>query len=294
MPYVEPVVVRALQAGADELDGRTGGDRALAARVRAAAAQEAAHHREHRAWNQCLAARYGLVRIERWMARTARLLERRTLAQRIAFTAGFEAVAFATARWVDRRLLSQFRDVDAPAGRLFLWHLAEEVEHRGIAEELDVAVAGRTRRAASVAGLVAAVGILGWFTVVAALRMLWHDRRLLHPVALGRLAWWGVSYAFELLPTLTAVWLSGGVGDGRARGLLDPPWLAAWLAGADLTEGTVPALADPLEPLPPRADVPARAQAVPPAERAAIVVASAAATASATVASATGRIDQRS
>jgi predicted metal-dependent hydrolase len=289
MPHIEPAVARAMAEGAARLD-RGGGDPDLVVRVLAAEGQEAVHHREHRAWNEVLAARYGLTRIERWMAATGRRLDRSRLGRRLAFSAGFEAVAFVTARWVDRRLLSHFRGIDAPAARLFLWHLAEEVEHRGIAEELDRAVAGgRRRRAPQAAGMICALMILGWFTMLTAVRMLWHDRRLLHPVTLARLTGWALSYSFELLPALAATVATGGVGDGRRDGLVDPPWLTSWLRGEDLADLGVPAIVGPLAPQTAGSDPAEAAGRGRPA-----AAASDAPMAMATVATATGPIDQRS
>lgn len=297
MPHIEPAVARAMAEGAAHLD-RRGGDPDLVVRVLAAEGQEAVHHREHQAWNEVLAARYGLTRIERWMAATGRRLDRARLSRRLAFGAGFEAVAFVTARWVDRRMLSHFRGIDAPAARLFLWHLAEEVEHRGIAEELDRAVAGgRRRRAAQTVGMISALIILGWFTVLTAVRMLWHDRRLLHPRTLARLTGWAISYAFEVLPTLAATVTSGGVGDGRRDGLVDPPWLASWLRGEDLADLGVPAVVGPLAPQPAASDPdegPASDPAVTAGRGRPAAAATDAAMAMATVATVTGSIDQRS
>jgi hypothetical protein len=296
MPHLEPMVVATMREGAEHL----GPEHAeLAARVRAAAAQEAGHHRQHRAWNQVLGARYGLRHIERWMASTTRVLSRRSLRFRLSFTAGFETIAFATARWVDRRAVVHFQGVSSPAAVLFLWHLAEEVEHRDIAEELHSAVGGAASRRRHAVGMAAALLVLGWFAVLGAARMLAVDRRLLHPVAVARLAWWGVSFAFEALP-MAAAMCAGNHGGAAFQ---DPPWLRAWLDGTDPSAGTIPAFATSLAPpfgVDATGAVDQRSSAVGPAVGAAVgpavdaTVAAAAARPATTVKTATGRIDHRS
>lgn len=282
MPHVEPMVVRAMSAGAEQVAAT---DPDLAGRVRAAAAQEAGHHRQHRTYNQALAARYGLRRIEGWMGLTARWLDRRPLPFRVAFTAGFETVAFATARWVDRRAVHHFDGVDSPAATMFLWHLAEEVEHRDIAEDLHRAMSpghgGRLRHAA---GMISALIILGWFTILGVVRLLAVDRRLLHPVATIRLMGWGLSFAFEALPMATVACIRGGTGPALA----DPPWLRAWLDGTDPSAGTIAAFAADLR----GAGVPGRPSGSDHAS--ARHAAAMATTAAARVNAATGLIDQRS
>jgi uncharacterized protein len=235
MPHLEPLVVQTAREARVSLgpDSAVSPGADLAGRVDGYIAQEARHHVEHRRFNTIVAERYGLARIESWMATTARWLGRRSLAFRLSWSAGFETVAFVTARWVDKRATRLFNDVDELPAALFLWHLAEEVEHRDIADELVEAHGlGLVTR---LLGMFSALIILGWFTVLGAIRQMTVDRRVLNPFAWLRLVTWGISYAFEALPMLAMT-----IGKtSRTSQLLAPEWLAAWLDGQDPSGGTI-------------------------------------------------------
>src|SRR5687768_5521648 len=99
MPHVEPYVVRSTRAALPLLDPPL---RHLASGY---IRQEAAHHHQHRRFNDLVAARYrGVGALEVAMAACYRWLGRRGgLHFGVAFAAGFETVAFAASRWVDHR-----------------------------------------------------------------------------------------------------------------------------------------------------------------------------------------------
>ena len=90
----------------------------------------------------------GLRRIERLMAWTFGWLRRHTSDRfGLAFAAGFETVAFTAARWTAKRQQSLFAGADVQPSALFLWHLAEEVEHKAVAHDVYEATGGgRLRR----------------------------------------------------------------------------------------------------------------------------------------------------
>ena len=110
--------------------------------------QEAQHHAQHRRFNDLLVARCpGLARLERWMARAYGWVERRhSLRFNLAFAAASETIAYSLARWTERRSGDLFDGAEPVPTSLFLWHLAEEVEHKSAAFDVWKAVDGTRRR----------------------------------------------------------------------------------------------------------------------------------------------------
>jgi predicted metal-dependent hydrolase len=223
MPHVEPYVVRSVRSALGDLD-----DPGLQGRTRAYLRQEAGHHVQHRRFNDavCSGSR-ALGVLDGWMARTYRFLDRRGPRFGLAYAAGFESVAFTAARWADRHHDELFAGADPAAADLFLWHLAEEVEHKDVAHEVFLA-AGGTRRGYLFGALVSLV-LLGWFTLLGTLLLLARERRLWSPVAWCRLIRWSVGFAFEALPALVVTGSAGHHPDHLA----DPAGLVAWLRRRD-------------------------------------------------------------
>ena len=238
MPHVEPYVVATVRAAADG-PLLADADADLVAQAHAYVAQEAQHHAQHHRFNQILVGHYpGLSRVDRGIARVLARLRRRSTRFGLAFAAGFETIAFVSARWVDRhqRLL---RDADPTAATLFLWHLAEEVEHKEVAHDVYQAAGGGRLRyawAMAVAGLLLAVGALaGAWTMLAA------ERRLFSPTAHLRLVGWSLSFIFAAVPVMVVSALPGH----HPRDLVDPSGLDHWLDHLDEATATVPEWALP-------------------------------------------------
>lgn len=230
MPYVEPYVARATIAVRDQLDPE------LRDTATAFAAQELQHQAMHRKLNQrMVAATPGLARVERAAGAAYGLLERRG-DQRwsLAFAAASETVAFALARWTERHIRLLFDDADDAVATLFLWHLAEEVEHKNVAFDVLQAVAG-SRRRYLLAGLVS-LALLALFTISGTVVQLWSSRRIWSPVAWWRLLRWSISLCFELLPDLFV----GATRDHHPSQFSDPTLLVAWLRGFDPATGRDP------------------------------------------------------
>ncbi len=220
MPFAEPYVVASTRAAID--DGLVA-DLDLAALARSYATQEAQHHGQHQRFNRLLTARYpGLRRIERVLAWVFTWLRRRSTRFGLAFAAGFETIAFAAAGWVDTHH-GLLRDADPTAATLFLWHLAEEVEHKTVAFDVYQASGGGRLR------YWWATWIAAWILALAALAgtvvMLASEHRLLSPVAWGRLIWWSVSFIFVALPAMVLSALPGH----HPSQLPDPVGLEHWL-----------------------------------------------------------------
>ena len=222
MPFVEPYVVRSIRAVVDEL-----GDPNLVEEAKGFVRQESQHHGQHRMYNERLAERYrGVGRIERWIDSTYRFLERHTSTTfGVAFAAGFETVAFCAARWVEGHADDVLDGADQRGASMFLWHLAEEVEHKTVAADVYRSIGGGRVRY-SLAMFVSAF-ILAWFSVLGTLTMMWHERRLLKPIAHLRMLLWSLTFLFVLLPVMAVSMLPGH----DPRDLADPYRLHSWISG---------------------------------------------------------------
>ncbi len=223
MPHMEPYFVRSVAAVLGDLPAE------VAADARSYIGQEGAHHHEHRRFNRLLTDRYrGLGRLDRAAARTYGHLGRtRSPGFNVAFTAASETIAYSAARWAAERRRELFDGADGRLAELFIWHLAEEVEHKAVAWDVHTALGGTRRRYLGAAAL--AVLLTAVFVVTGTVMMTAAERRLHHPVAWGRLIRWGLTFAFELLPNL-AVALSAGHHPDR---FTDPLWYEVWLRQHD-------------------------------------------------------------
>jgi predicted metal-dependent hydrolase len=220
MPHVEPYVVRVTRAAVPLLEP------SLRTQTEHYLRQESSHHREHRRFNRIVADRYrGVETLERMMGACYRWLERRgSLGFGLAYASGFETIAFASARWVDHRLPRLFDQADTAVSRLFLWHLAEEVEHKSVA--FDVRRAVGTSPAVQAAGLIVALVLMAIFTVAGTVVLLAGERRLWRPIVWCRLVGWAVSFAFEVLPMMAVSLLPSH----HPSQLVDPSWFGLELA----------------------------------------------------------------
>lgn len=203
MPHVEPYVVDAVAETIADLDDP------LAAEAEAFVRQERQHHGQHRRFNDAVARRFpALSRIDVVMGITFRFLRRRMSPRfALAFSAGFETVAFSAARWTAHRQQSLFADADETATTLFLWHLAEEVEHKGVAHDVYEQTGGGRLR--YLVAMTCSMLLLATFTVAGVASMLWTTRRLFHPIAHLRMLVWSISFLFELLPNMAISALPG-------------------------------------------------------------------------------------
>jgi predicted metal-dependent hydrolase len=230
MPFAEPYFVRSVRSAISQLDGT---DRTTAEEY---LRQELQHHVQHRRFNQIVTGHYPrLTRIEGWMRRTYGWFSR-TRSQRfnLAFAAGSETIAFTLARWTEHHLDELFTGAEPVPSTLFLWHLAEEVEHKSAAFDVYEAIDGSRLR--YLVAMVMSFVILAWFTGISALAMMHADRRLHHPVSWFRLLKWGLSFAWVGLPTLVVSALPGH----HPSDFTDPIWMSSWLTHFDPETGTIP------------------------------------------------------
>lgn len=218
MPHAEPYVVNSAERVLADLPAD------LRPATEAYIRQERQHHVQHRRFNETIIGdRAGLGLLDRLMARTFAFLGRRSARFGVAFAAGFETIAYAGARWTEPRIGSLFSGADEEPTRLFLWHLAEEVEHKGVAFDVWAAV-DRSRLRYMQATAVAAL-VLAMFSVAGTLCLLWDRRRLFSPKAHGRLLLWSVTFVFEAVTAMVLSCLPGHHPDD----FTDPTYLVAWL-----------------------------------------------------------------
>ncbi len=229
MPHVEPYVVRAVRTALPDLEDP------LRREAEAWIGQETAHQGAHARFNRLLIARRpGLARVDRWTARLFRWLDRRSERFGLAYAAGVETIAFLVARWVDRRASELFRGAEPVPTTLFLWHLAEEVEHKNVAFDVHRATGGG--RLGYGVGVVAALAVMAWVTLTGTVVGLAADRRLHRPSAHWQMLVWTLSFTFDLLPALAASLLRGH----HPADLADPLWLPTWLRSYDPVTRTMP------------------------------------------------------
>jgi len=173
--------------------------------------------------------------VERWMERCANWISyRRSRRFNLAFASGGEIMSFLLARWVDRHAGQLLGGADPVPTTLFMWHLAEEVEHKSSASDVYEAVDGSKLRYA--VAMVMGTALLGWFAWLSAMVMLRDDGRLFSPVSHWRLFRWGLSLAIELFPSMLVSALPGH----RPEDFADPILLTTWLRQYDPAAGTMP------------------------------------------------------
>ncbi len=219
MPAVEPYFIRSIRAVQASLEPT------LVETTERFVAEEAHHHAEHRRFNALVRAHYPAVApLERLMMRVyGHLGARRSIRFNVAFTAASEMIGLALARWVERRVPRLVDGADPAVTRLFMWHLAEEVEHKNVAFDVFEATDGSRRRYALT--MLMSLALLGFFTSSATLVMLWRDRRLWNPLTYVRLLGLAVSATFDVLPDVVLSCLPGR----HPSQVSDPTAYRSWL-----------------------------------------------------------------
>jgi hypothetical protein len=230
MPYAEPLFIKAVRSAYPVIDDD------LRARTDNYIQQEVGHFSEHQRFNEIIRRHHpGVGRVERWMKRCADWIStRRSRNFNLAFASGGEIMSFLLARWVDKHAGELFSGAEPVPTTLFLWHLAEEVEHKSSASDVYEAVDGSKLRYAI--AMVMGTVLLGWFAWLAALVMLRDDGRLYSPVSHWRLFRWSLSLAFDLFPSMLVSALPGH----RPKDFADPILLTTWLRQYDPATDTMP------------------------------------------------------
>ena len=238
MPYGEPYVMKAVRDALPEIH-----DDVLEREVQAYLEQEREHSKQHRRFNELLVAQHPALRhVERWLKWSYGFLTRRMGRKfAISYAAGFEATAFAAARWMDSNRHELFRGADPEPATLVLRHLAEEVEHKTVAHDVWAAVDGSRLRYAT--AMAVCFVMLVWFIFCGVMVQLTAWRRVLSPVAWFRLWKWGLGFASEVVPTMAVTLLRSH--DPRKQA--NPSWMPLWLAAYDEEANTIPSWDAPLD-----------------------------------------------
>ena len=235
MPYAEPFGVGRMRKGLAESDV----DAELVEQAESLMRQEMAHLRAHKEFNKAITSNSRTARILDKIGKSIfELLAGRSVAFGVAFAAAFEVIAFASARWAESGLRKYFAGADEQSATLFLWHLAEEIEHKGIAH--DVLLAHPTAHSKYKFALPVAFLVLIGFTAAGGLALFATSRYALNPIRWARLIGWGVSFAFVVMP----VAFSSFGKDFHPNSLVDPPWMRMWLSEFDPETNTMPLWTD--------------------------------------------------
>ena len=146
MPHLEPFLVATLGEAMQQID-----DPEIRREARDFCLQETQHYRTHRRFNDRLLAQgYDrLAEVEAEMAAAYRRLAKRPLGERLAYSAGFEAMTLGVTRWLVSNRTELFAGADRSAVSFILWHMVEETEHKLVAHDVYQAVTpgGATRPA---------------------------------------------------------------------------------------------------------------------------------------------------
>jgi len=229
MPYAEPLFIKAMRSTFNEVDDE------LRARTITYIKQETGHYTQHKRFNEILTARYpATVRLQRWIEVSTNWVSRRSYKFRVAFAAGGETISYGIARWTEKHVARLMDGAEPVAATLYMWHLAEEIEHKSSTYDVFEAVDGSKIRY-SVALLAGFVSICV-FTTIGALMQLWYEHRLRNPFTWFRLVKLAFSVGFVLLPTLVASVVPGH----HPRQFADPTLLPMWLRQYDPETDTMP------------------------------------------------------
>ena len=232
MPALEPFVMKAIRTGA--ANRRVSAE--LGNRARTFILQEAAHQQQHREFNRGITDQVPVLKhveqAQRWLFRT--LDTRSSTRTALAHAAGAEAVAFFTARWVDRRRHTFLADASGAAASMFVWHLAEEVEHKDVAYDIYRANGGGRGR--YLLGILSALVIFAVSIVATSAALLIRERQWWKPRVHVRMVIWSLSFVFEVLPLLGLCIAK----DHHPKRWSDPEWLGQWLDSYDRRGGVAP------------------------------------------------------
>jgi predicted metal-dependent hydrolase len=125
----EPYLNRVMAWARDTLGGK---NPALHRDINLFIAQEGHHYRVHRAFNKVLYETYPRVKeFEDELAEALRVqFETRSLEYNLAYCVGFENFACYVSKFIFARALPDFAGANNRMATLWLWHMAEEFEHR--------------------------------------------------------------------------------------------------------------------------------------------------------------------
>ncbi len=219
MPYLEPFLIKNLREAQDQID-----DPELREDIRGFIGQEAQHFTNHRRYNEFLK-QHGyptLSSIEAGYERSYEALSQRSLAWRLAYTAGFETMTMGVTEWLVNDRDKLFKGADPVVTSLVLWHMVEETEHKSVAYDVYQAVSGRYWL--RLVGLVYGSMHVGFLSRRAYISMLKTDGN-----------WWHLPSRLRLWKMVGAFFFKVGAAMVRSINpkyhpdrISDPIWIAQW------------------------------------------------------------------
>jgi predicted metal-dependent hydrolase len=218
-------LIATLREAAKEID-----DPQILEEIAAFVGQEGQHFRTHRQYNEILKANGypQLAEVEAFMEDSYnRIKERRSLAFRLAYSAGFESMTMGVTRWLVEDRVKLFADSDTRVASFALWHMVEEVEHKRVAfDAFQAGIGTYWQRALGVFTGSLHVFLLARKGCIVMLKAdgLWRNPR-------SRLRLWRRTGEFfaQVLPGALRSALPGH----DPRDEPDPEWVQRWIAGYD-------------------------------------------------------------
>jgi hypothetical protein len=139
--YVEPFLVKVMIKAKAKIDPA---NKKLHDDIGIFIKQEIQHCKAHLAFNKMVADAYPVVRpIEaKYQADYERFLEKKSLRFNIAYSEGFESLSASSVDTFFEEFDEYWADADPRARDLWLWHLAEEYEHRSVMNDTYHALFG--------------------------------------------------------------------------------------------------------------------------------------------------------
>jgi predicted metal-dependent hydrolase len=141
-PYIEPHLNQLMQQCQKKLERK---DPALHQEIDTFVRQESNHFRLHMRFNERMYAQgYEFLKpLElKFKSELAGFMKHRSLAFNVAYCAGFENFTMYTAKYAYEVANDLFDGADPRGADLFLWHLAEEFEHRVVCHKAFAAISG--------------------------------------------------------------------------------------------------------------------------------------------------------
>lgn len=139
MPHLEPFLNRTMREALLLIE-----DAQLREDVDGFIRQEAQHYTNHRRYNEMLKANgyEELAAVEDTFASDYKELDKRPLARRLAYAAGFETMTMGMTEWFIEDRNDLFCGSDPTVTSLVLWHMVEEAEHKTVAFDVFQALSG--------------------------------------------------------------------------------------------------------------------------------------------------------
>jgi predicted metal-dependent hydrolase len=222
MPYLEPYLIKTMREARPLI-----ADALLVRDLDLYCAQESAHYRQHRKFNDELKA----LRPETVTALEAalnldylRFGRERSLTFNLAYAEGFESMALAIGHMLIEEREFLFGGADSAVASLVLWHFVEEIEHKNVTFDVFKHISGSYLW--RIAGLFCATGHIMWRTRLGYHALLKDDglwRNLRSRLALAHVLW-------RIFKNLTPKFLRILHPAYHPSNVADPEWVRAWAA----------------------------------------------------------------